>query len=204
LLRAIFWFTSSLSGTGTTILHSRIQGNCLLLLIFYREKGDTSKVRDFLPQDKQYLVVRGVPCLRRATSLAYTDADEDAERLLSFGDGANGAPDGDEWVETHAGRKASNKGADHSEIADIPDMDAHGEDDHGLAGAIGGMSIGGHGEGKETDIIDIDEIPDMEEDDLEAGDEATAAPKAPAAVPSTGAPVAKKRVEPIENLHNDF
>ncbi|EEB88261.1 hypothetical protein MPER_14002, partial [Moniliophthora perniciosa FA553] len=45
------------------------------------EKGDTSKARDYLPADKQYLITRGVPCLRRATSLAYTDADEDAERL---------------------------------------------------------------------------------------------------------------------------
>ena len=165
------------------------------LLIFHREKGDTSKVRDFLPQDKQYLVVRGVPCLRRATSLAYTDADEDAERLLSFGDGSNGgAQDGDEWVETHAGRKASNKGADHSEIAEIPDMDAQGEDDNDLAGAVRGMSIGGHGENKESEVIDLDEIPDMEEDDLEAGDEATAAPKASASVPSTGAHVANRYV----------
>jgi ubiquitin-like-conjugating enzyme ATG3 len=170
-------------------LHSRKQDRFLITLIFYREKGDASKLRDFLPSDKQYLVVRGVPCLRRATSLAYTDADEDAERLLSFADGLNGAPDGDEWVETHAGRKASNKGADHGEIAEIPDMDGHGEDDNDLVGAVRGMSIG---EGKEPEIIDIDEIPDMEEDDLEAGDEATAAPKVPVVVPSTSAPAANR------------
>lgn len=162
--------------------------------MFYREKGDASKVRDFLPPDKQYLVVRGVPCLRRATSLAYTDADEDAERLLSFGDGSNGAPDGDEWVETHAGRKASSNVADHGEIAEIPDMDGHGQDDHDLVDAVRGLSIGG--EGKEPEVIDIDEIPDMEEDDLETGDEATAAPKAPVAAPSTGAP-ANRRVEAV-------
>ena len=155
---------------------------------FHREKGDTSKIRDFLPHDKQYLVVRGVPCLRRATSLAYTDADEDAERLLSF---ADGAPDGDEWVETHAGRKASMKGMDNSEIAEIPDMDGHAEDD--LIGAVRGMSLGEHGETKEPEVFDIDEIPDMEEDDLEAGDEATAAPKASAQ--STSATAATRSVE---------
>lgn len=44
-----------------------------------------------------------VPCLRRAKSLAYTDADEDAERLISFADGGSKDKD-DEWVETHAGR----------------------------------------------------------------------------------------------------
>ena len=46
-----------------------------------------------------------VPCLRRATSLAYTDADEGAEELLSFG--GDGGDMGDEWVQTHAGRRAS-------------------------------------------------------------------------------------------------
>lgn len=46
-----------------------------------------------------------MPCLRRATALAYTDADEDSEKLLSFG--GDGADNGDEWVQTHAGRRAS-------------------------------------------------------------------------------------------------
>ncbi|KAJ7077275.1 putative E2-like enzyme [Mycena belliarum] len=66
-----------------------------------------------------HLLTRGVPCLRRATSLAYTDADEDAERLLSFGD-STGA---DEWVETHAGRKSNMDAANPGQIDDIPDLD---------------------------------------------------------------------------------
>lgn len=65
-----------------------------------REKGDSSRTRDFLPADKQYLITRNgeldenrrlagelmklVPCLRRAATIDYTDADEDAEKLLSF------------------------------------------------------------------------------------------------------------------------
>ena len=77
-----------------------------------------SKRATHLPADKQYLVTRGVPCLRRATSLAYTDADEDAERLLSFGD-STGA---DEWVETHAGRKIGADAANPGAIDDIPDL----------------------------------------------------------------------------------
>jgi ubiquitin-like-conjugating enzyme ATG3 len=95
---------------------------CCVLQSFtvYREKGESSKTRDYLPDSKQYLVTHGglscytqplrvtyfaasVPCLRRATSLAYTDADEDAERLISFADGGSKDKD-DEWVETHAGR----------------------------------------------------------------------------------------------------
>jgi len=132
--------------------------------------------------------------LRRATSLAYTDADEDAERLLTFNDGTS--TDGDEWVETHAGRKASPKtGGDHSEIAEIPDMDGHSDHGHdGLVDGIKGLSIDGQTQGREPEVIDIDEIPDMEEDDLEAGDEATAAPKAPATVVSPSTPAAPRYV----------
>lgn len=163
---------------------------CSLTIVYRiptrREKGDASKAREYLPADKQYLLTRGVPCLRRATSLAYTDADEDAERLLSFSDSSN--DEADEWVETHAGRKpaAGDSAANPGDIDDIPDVD----EDGGAAGAMEGMSLGGGGGGgagagvpKVGEIPDMDDIPDMEEDDLEAGDdEATAAPKA---VPTT-------------------
>ncbi|TDL26015.1 hypothetical protein BD410DRAFT_784028 [Rickenella mellea] len=141
------------------------------------EKGDASKARDYLPSDKQYLVTRGVPCLRRATSLAYTDADEDAERLLSFGDSS--APgDGDEWVETHAGRKPNHDtAASAGEIGDIPDIDA---DADGAANALGNMSLSGSKAAPPAgETPDLDDIPDMEEE-LEGGDdEATAAPSGP-------------------------
>ncbi|KAJ6498931.1 putative E2-like enzyme [Mycena sanguinolenta] len=130
------------------------------------EAGDQSKAKDYLPADKQYLVTRGVPCLRRATSLAYTDADEDAERMLSFGD--SGA---DDWVETHAGRKANLDSSNPGNIDDIPDLDAAPETS--VTQGVGNLSLGG---GDETP--DLDDIPDMEEEGLEEEeDEATAAPK---------------------------
>ena len=119
------------------------------------------------------MVTRGVPCLRRATSLAYTDADEDAERLLSFGDSAAaGGNEADEWVETHAGRRAhtDSDGANPRVIDDIPDLDGPHEDD-GISSAAARLSI--------SETPDLDDIPDMEED-LEDGDDAAAAPsKAP-------------------------
>ncbi|KAH9176788.1 putative E2-like enzyme [Lactarius sanguifluus] len=87
------------------------------------EAGDASKAREYLPTNKQYMVTRGVPCLRRATSLAYTDADEDAERLLSFGDSAAAGTEADEWVETHA------------DLDDIPDMEEDLEDGDDAAAA---------------------------------------------------------------------
>lgn len=136
------------------------------------EKGDASKARDYLPADKQYLLTRGVACLRRATSLAYTDADEDAERLLSFGDLSSTGNEADEWVETHAGRVANHdSAANPGEIDEIPDVD----DPAGtVSGAMGNLSLSG-ANGGIGEIPDMDDIPDMEEEGLEAGDdEATA------------------------------
>ncbi|PFH53709.1 hypothetical protein AMATHDRAFT_54144 [Amanita thiersii Skay4041] len=141
------------------------------------QKGDASKIRDYLPQDKQYLVTRGVPCVRRAQSLAYTDADEDAERLLSFGE-TSVAGGGEEWVETHANRKPTFDSAANAGVIDeIPDLDAP----HDVAARMGGLSLSGADDNTATP--DLDDIPDMEEEDLEAGDEATAAPKKPAQQP---------------------
>lgn len=145
----------------------------------YREKGDASKAREYLPADKQYLLTRGVPCLRRATSLAYTDADEDAERLLNFGDASGTGGEVDEWVETHAGRKATQDSAlNAGDIDDIPDADGDGEAE-GVTHAMGNLNIA-HGGGGSTvgEIPDMDEIPDMEED-LEEGEDEAAAPAAP-------------------------
>lgn len=174
LLRVTFSPTSLVSGPGNV----SILNSTLIILIVYREGGDPSKARDYLPSDKQYLITHGVPCLRRATSLAYTDADEDAERLLSFGGDASAAGGEDEWVETHAGRKPGlDSVANAGEIDDIPDLDGPG--DHDLNVGVAALSL--DNAPAISDIPDMDDIPDMEEDDLEDGDEATAAPKAPAA-----------------------
>ncbi|KZT10832.1 uncharacterized protein LAESUDRAFT_643814 [Laetiporus sulphureus 93-53] len=145
-------------------------------------KGDASKARDYLPADKQYLVTRGVACLRRATALAYTDADEDAERLLSFGELSSTGDETDEWVETHAGRAARHDAANATDIEDIPDADELSGAD-GMTNAMGNMSLSAEEVPNINEIPDMDDIPDMEEEDLEAGDdEATAAPKAAAPV----------------------
>ncbi|KAG8929209.1 E2-like enzyme [Tulasnella sp. 417] len=143
-----------------------------------REKADPSKTRDFLPADKQYLLTRGVPCLRRATSLAYTDADEDAERMVSVDPSSTNKED--EWVETHAGRPPPNH---HNplDISDIPDADDH-DSDHGhhtssVSKHMAKLSISGAP--VPAHIPDIDDIPDMEEEGLEGDvDDAAAAPAA--------------------------
>jgi ubiquitin-like-conjugating enzyme ATG3 len=155
-----------------------------------RERGDPSKAREFLPADKQYLVTRGVPCLRRAQSLAYTDADEDAERLLSFGDSSAPGKEEDEWVETHAGRKvAMDATTNANEIQDIPDLDADTDAAAGTAGSVtrgmAGLSLGS-GKAEASDVPpDLDDIPDMDESLEEVEDAAAAAPIRTAAT-STG------------------
>ena len=77
-------------------------------------------------------------------------------------------------------------------IADIPDLDGDGphEDEERLAKGLRRVSLGGAGgggEGAGTEMPDLDDIPDMEEDDLEEGDDeaAAAAPKA-SVIPAAG------------------
>lgn len=162
--------TSSLCGPGRTSTDSAVLSSTHHT-DENRQAGDASKARDYLPASKQYMVTRGVPCLRRATSLAYTDADEDAERLLSFGDSSTTGNEADEWVETHAGRRTNlDSAANPGVIDDIPDLDGLHDDD-GISAAAANLSL--------TETPDLDDIPDMEED-LEDGDDAAAAPsKAP-------------------------
>ncbi len=121
-----------------------------------------------------------VPCLRRATSLAYTDADEDAEKMLSFAE--DGVHDKEEeWVQTHSGRSKRSSStvsrflpqthstlepsetAQMGEIDDIPDLDGPAEGASGLPTAMNKLHI--------SNAPDIDDIPDMEEEGLEEEDE---------------------------------
>lgn len=45
-------------------------------LSFYRASGDADRVRPYLPVDKQYLITRNVPCLRRVKALEADHEDE--------------------------------------------------------------------------------------------------------------------------------
>lgn len=76
------------------------------------EAGDPSKRQPYLPADKQFLVTRNVPCLRRAISVVEEYDATEAEVVLDN--------DGDDegWVATH-GVQASKT----EEEEDIPSMD---------------------------------------------------------------------------------
>lgn len=85
------------------------------------QAGEIAKQRPFLPPDKQYLITRNVPCLKRAS--AVEDYGGAVEKILSGeGDGAE-----DEWLATEnvadeSGETSRTEGAD-----DIPSMDAPAE-----------------------------------------------------------------------------
>ena len=81
------------------------------------------------------------------------------------------------------------------EIADIPDLDEDGphDDEERIAQGLGCVSLGGGGGGGGEGVgmmetPDLDDIPDMEEDDLEEGDdEAMAAVPKASVIPAVGA-----------------
>ncbi|GAB6021178.1 E2-like enzyme [Chamberlinius hualienensis] len=54
--------------------------------------GDESKVKPYLPKDKQFLITRNVPCYRRCKQMEYTG---DQEKVIEADDEDGG------WVDTH-------------------------------------------------------------------------------------------------------
>ncbi|ORZ01563.1 autophagocytosis associated protein [Syncephalastrum racemosum] len=65
------------------------------------EAGLPDKKRDYLPADKQFLVTRNVPCLRRASQMEYND-NEDETQLIDAA--ADHDQDEDGWMYTHSSR----------------------------------------------------------------------------------------------------
>ena len=76
--------------------------------------------------------MHGIPCLCCTTSLAYIDADEDTEHLLSFADASAPPTDSDECVNTHVGCQAhkTNSAMKADKIEDISKLDGDGPHDN--------------------------------------------------------------------------
>ncbi|PWN48386.1 hypothetical protein IE53DRAFT_333803 [Violaceomyces palustris] len=154
--------------------------------------GDAGKARDYLPKDKQFLISRGVPSLRRVSQiekgsrLGGNDKDGgDGEKLMRFDhDGQGTGSEDDAWVATHfdeSGGTFSNS----TDIVDIPDSEhdptapeesltSVQEDD--LANRVAGLGFGGSRPGEENDstvagdkevMPEIGDIPDIDDEDLE-------------------------------------
>lgn len=109
------------------------------------EAGDPSKRKPYFPADKQFLVTRNVPCLRRVVSVEEEYDAARAEVVLDDDEGGEG------WLATH-GVQASNP----KEEEDIPSMDTL---DIGKAEEIKSIpSYFGAGEKQDEE----DDIPDMD------------------------------------------
>jgi hypothetical protein len=54
---------------------------------YFRESGLSSKSKSYLPENKQYLITRNIPCLKRVKQMEYKDSECDLD---------------DGWVSTHS------------------------------------------------------------------------------------------------------
>ncbi|KAG0542391.1 hypothetical protein BDA96_02G099700 [Sorghum bicolor] len=122
--------------------------------------GDPSKRKPYLPADKQFLVTRNVPCLRRAISVEGQYDAAGAEVVVEDDQ------DGEGWLATH-GVQASKP----EEEEDIPDMDTFGMGrSDGIKSSIPSYFSGGKEEEEEEDIPDMDNYKDTRADNLAAAE----------------------------------
>ncbi|KAL5663264.1 hypothetical protein ACJX0J_023372, partial [Zea mays] len=110
------------------------------------EAGDPSKRKPYLPANKQFLVTRNVPCLRRAISVEEEYDAAGAEVVLD--------EDGEGWLATH-GVQASKP----EEEEDIPSMDTLDIGRSDGIKSIPSYFSGGKDE-EEEDIPDMDTYED--------------------------------------------
>ncbi|KAG2482477.1 hypothetical protein HYH03_018584 [Edaphochlamys debaryana] len=137
------------------------------------EGGDPKKRRTYFPADKQFLVTRKVPCVRRATELegGYNPNSEFA---------VAGEEGEDAWVATHQDPAASARGAGGA-AGDGGDGIPNIDDDAKPSAAAG------QGGAKEDDIPDITDL------ELNEGEDEAAAP-------SGRAPGYLRAEEPADNI----
>ncbi|XP_058118936.1 ubiquitin-like-conjugating enzyme ATG3 [Anopheles coustani] len=119
--------------------------------------GDDSKIKSYLPKDKQFLITRNVPCRRRCKQIEFVGE----ENLVEEND-----PDGG-WVETHhynpdeAGssgleEKVCEMKLDSSRIEDEPAADM--DDPRNLEGGSGTGNEEGDDDDDDGAAIDMDEF----------------------------------------------
>ncbi|EFN54110.1 hypothetical protein CHLNCDRAFT_36301 [Chlorella variabilis] len=137
------------------------------------EAGDAKKARPFLPPTKQFLITRNVPCLRRAAAVEEYGEKEEQE--------VEADEEGEGWLtadQSSAGRAAAGTTTTNAEgFEEIPDVEeeAGGGEGGGVADAAAASASdgGAAGPGGDEDVPDIDDL-DLEDEEEE--DEAALRP----------------------------
>ncbi|KAI9498655.1 autophagocytosis associated protein [Zychaea mexicana] len=119
------------------------------------ESGLPEKNRDYLPKDKQFLVTRNVPCLRRAKQMELTGDEGDTRQVDAEGDDEK---DEDGWMYTHSSRVTKTM----DEIAQTI-MDDE-EEEEKLKQNMEALNLDREKQVPLDEIPDMDDIPDIEDD----------------------------------------
>ncbi|KAJ3681840.1 hypothetical protein LUZ60_014413 [Juncus effusus] len=129
------------------------------------ESGEPGKRKNYLPADKQYLITRNVPCLRRAISIEEEYEAAGGEFLLDNDDNDN-----EGWLATHGMPKETNQEEEEENLPSMDTLDINKKNEKG-----GIKSITTYfGREEEEDIPDMDDFQDS--DNLLEADSATLQP----------------------------
>ncbi|KAG6543515.1 hypothetical protein Mapa_015009 [Marchantia paleacea] len=122
------------------------------------EAGDPSKRKPYFPADKQFLITRNVPCLRRAVAIEEEYEASGGEVLLDTADD----DEGEGWLATHGAPSDTKKDAE-----EVPSMDTVENEERSRINIIPTYAA----------ADDDDDVPDMAEfedsDNVMQTDEAT-------------------------------
>ncbi|KAL5571824.1 hypothetical protein UlMin_021421 [Ulmus minor] len=117
------------------------------------ESGEPSKRKPYLPPEKQYLITRNVPCLRRAASVEEEYEAAGGEVLLDN-------EDGDGWLATH-GKPKEGKNAEEENVPSMESLEISKD----KALKFTPSHFGGDDEEDIPDMADYEEAGNVDESD---------------------------------------
>nr|SVE73724.1 EOG090X0AKX [Daphnia atkinsoni] len=120
--------------------------------------GDESKIKPYLPKNKQFLLTRNVPCYKRCKQLEYTDQ----EKIVQPEDGEGG------WVDTHPTNESSIEGSGTAEMSNEEKSDTEENEDmqNNLGNAIADLALADDDDDGEAAVMEDSDLED-EEDEAE-------------------------------------
>lgn len=127
------------------------------------ESGTESKRREYLPADRQFLVTRNVPCLKRIKQMEYSENEDDEVEA----EGEEG------WVATHCGHDSTTAPGEISDIPALDDAEAEEEAEAALQKLRLDDERAAAKEAEEEVPVDMDEIPDMDDEEEGMGEGVT-------------------------------